>query len=171
MIRIRAQTIKTVVQQNEIKAHSIVFHDAEVLLGTAANKNQSQKPVRLVGYRVNGVNYWIATDRRDLTAEQIAEIYKLRWNIENFFAWWKRHLRVYHLIARSQYGLMVQILAGLITYLLLAIYCHENHGEQVSIKRVRELRLQIQNELRASESPTNPKISKEQKQQRLYAST
>ena len=35
------------------------------------------------------------------------------------------HLKVYHLIARSKYGLMVQILAGLITYLLMAIYCHE----------------------------------------------
>ncbi len=42
--------------------------------------------------------------------------YKLRWRIESFFAWWKRHLHVYHLIAKSPYGLMVQILAGLITY-------------------------------------------------------
>jgi hypothetical protein len=53
---------------------------------------------------------------------------------------------VYHLIARSEYGLMVQILAGLVTYLLLAIYCHEQHGEKVSIKRVRELRAKISNE-------------------------
>jgi IS4 transposase len=60
-------------------------------------------------------NYWVATDRFDLTAEQIALIYKLRWTIESFFAWWKRHLKVYHLIARSPYGLLVQILAGLIT--------------------------------------------------------
>ena len=171
VIRIKAKTTKTVVQENEIKADSIVFYDAEVLLGTTTNNNQSQKPVRLVGYQVNSVNYWIATDRRDLTAEQIAEIYKLRWNIENFFAWWKRHLRVYHLIARSQYGLMVQILAGLITYLLLAIHCHKNHAEPVSIKRVRELRLQIQNELRASETLDNLTISKEQKQQCLHAST
>jgi len=66
---------------------------------------------------------------------------------------------------------MVQILAGLITYLLLAIHCHKNHGEPVSIKRVRELRLQIQNELRASETLANLKISKEQKQQRLHANT
>jgi hypothetical protein len=34
---------------------------------------------------------------------------------------------------------MVQILSGLITYLLLAIYCHKHHGEKVSIERVREL--------------------------------
>jgi len=52
---------------------------------------------------------------------------------------------------------MVQILAGLITYLLLAIHCHKNHDEPVSIKRVRELRLQIQNEFRASEALINIK--------------
>jgi transposase len=74
----------------------------------------------------------VATDRFDLTAEQIVFVYKLRWDIEKFFACWKRHLKVYHLIVRSQHGLMIQILVGLITYLLLAIYCHEQHGESVS---------------------------------------
>ena len=142
-----------------------------MLLGTKQNKKQSQKSVRLVGYHIAGVDYWIATDRRDLTAEQIAEVYKLRWNIENFFAWWKRHLRVYHLIARSRYGLMVQILAGLITYLLLAIHCHQNHSEPVNIKLVRKLRIKIQNELRSAEELTASQIFKEQKQQRLHAKT
>jgi hypothetical protein len=85
----------------------------------------------------------VATDRHDLSAEDIAMIYKLRWQIEIFFGWWKRHLKVYHLIARSRYGLMVQILGGLITYLLLAIYCREQHQEKVSIQRVRELRINI----------------------------
>ena len=114
--------------------------------------NQTKKPLRLVGYTVDGTKYWVATSRYDLTAEQIAFIYKLRWDIEKFFAWWKRHLRVYHLIARSEYGLMVQILSGLITYLLLAIYCREQHNEKVSIKRVRELRIKIQNEIRIDSS-------------------
>jgi len=169
VIRIRASTTKTIVKETAVGLDSIVFFDAEVLLGTKENKNQSQKPVRLVGYHIDGVDYWIATDRRDLTAEQIAEVYKLRWNIENFFSWWKRHLRVYHLIARSQYGLMVQILSGLITYLLLAIHCHKNHGEPVSIKRVRELRIKIQNEVRIAEASPDPQFSKEQEQQLLYA--
>ncbi len=44
---------------------------------------------------------------------------------------------------------MVQILAGLITYLLLAIYCHQKHNEKVSIQRVRELRIKVQNEARS----------------------
>ncbi|AMV72828.1 transposase of ISGsu1, IS4 family [Desulfuromonas sp. DDH964] len=100
----------------------------------------------MVGYRADGKTYWVATDRFDLSAEQIALIYKLRWTIESFFGWWKRHLKVYHLIARSPYGLLMQILSGLITYLLLAMYCHEEHGERVSIRRVREFRNKIRNE-------------------------
>jgi len=171
VIRIKGNTIKIVVKEYAVTPNGIVFYDAEVLLGSKENKNQSQQPVRLVGYCVDGVNYWIATDRRDLTAEQIAEVYKLRWKIENFFAWWKRHLRVYHLIARSRYGLMVQIMAGLITYLLLAIYCHTNHGESVNIKRVRELRINIQNELRIAEASPNPQIPKKHDQQHLHAKT
>ena len=171
IIRIKGNTTKTIIKANELIPNSIVFYDAEVLLGSMENKNQSRQSVRLVGYRVDGINYWIATDRRDLTAEQIAEAYKLRWNIENFFAWWKRHLRVYHLIARSRYGLMVQILAGLITYLLLAIHCYTNHEEPVNIKRVRELRINIQNELRIPKVSPDPQIYKEHERQHLHAST
>ena len=37
----------------------------------------------------------------------------------------ERHIKVYHLISISRHGLMIQMLAGLIIYLLLAIYCHE----------------------------------------------
>lgn len=143
--RIQERTTKTVVTEQTISAESIVFYDALVLLGTKGI-TLAEKPVRLVGYRVDGKDFWVATNRFDLTAEEIAEIYKLRWSIETFFGWWKRHLKVYHLIARSEYGLMVQILGGLITYLLLAIYCREQHNEPVTINRVRELRNQIAND-------------------------
>jgi hypothetical protein len=171
VIRIKTGTTKTLIKEHKVNPGSIVFYDAEVLLGTVENNNQTENSVRLVGYRVDGVDYWVATDRRDLTAEQIAKIYKLRWQIENFFAWWKRHLRVYHLIARSEYGLMVQILGGLITYLLLAIHCHTNHKEPVNIKRVRQLRIQIQNELRDSDNFTDSFFFKEQKRYRSHART
>jgi hypothetical protein len=147
--RIKASTHIECLEVYKTKPESIVFYDALVLLGTPGT-NQTKKPIRLVGYQIGKVKYWIATNRYDLSAEEVALAYKLRWEIEKFFAWWKRHLKVYHLIARSQYGLMVQILGGLITYLLPAIYCHENYNEKVNIERVRELRIQIQNEIRES---------------------
>jgi hypothetical protein len=172
--RIKAKTKKVRIKDNPITPDSNVFYDAIVLLGTPGI-NQTQESLRVVGFKADSVNYWVATDRYDLTAEQIAFIYKLRWDIEKFFAWWKRHLRVYHLIARSEYGLMVQILSGLITYLLLAIYCHEQHNEKVSIKRVRELRIKIDNETRAiNNQRTDPNFNfglKNNKISNRYANT
>ncbi len=149
--RIRENTKKTCIKANTIKPGSIVFYDAMVLLGTAG-VNQTEKELRVIGYRIDNKVYWVATNRFDLSAEEIATVYKLRWNIEIFFGWWKQHLKVYHLIARSEHGLMAQILGGLITYLLLAIYCYNHHKEKVSIKRVRELRIKIQNEARNLDS-------------------
>lgn len=154
--RIQERTTKTIIKKNAVNPDGIVFYDAVVLLGTKGI-NQTGKELRVVGYRADGKDYWIATNRYDLSAEDVAQVYKLRWSIETFFGWWKRHLKVYHLIARSPYGLTVQILGGLITYLLLAIYCREQHGEKVSINRVRELRTQIANE--AAEFQQNKKSS------------
>lgn len=144
--RIRKSTRKTIIEQYEVPEGSHVFLDVLARLGTA-NQNQTEKPVRVVGYRVENKEFFVATDRFDLSSEDVALAYKLRWDIEIFFGWWKQHLNVYHLIARSPHGLMAQILGGLITYLLLAIYCHEEHNERVSIVRVRELRIKMANEM------------------------
>lgn len=162
--RIRENTHKTVIRENAVNPDSIVFYDNVVLLGSKGI-NQTEKELRLVGYHVDGTDYWVATNRYDLTAEEVAQVYKLRWSIETFFGWWKRHLKVYHLIARSKYGLMVQILGGLITYLLLAIYCREQHNEPVSIARVRELRNQIANE--AAEDLRSQRTRKPNKNKRI----
>ncbi len=172
LCRIKADTNKTILKHNAIMPDSIVFFDSIVLLGSP-DMNQTQIPLRLVGYKAGSTEYWIAANRCDLTAEQAAAAYKLRWEIENFFAWWKRHLKVYHLTARSKHGLMIQILAGLITYLLLAIYCHQQFNEKVSIRRVRQLRIQIQNELRntALYITENYQTFKEPTLQSFYAKT
>ncbi|OGW15846.1 MAG: hypothetical protein A3K09_01665 [Nitrospinae bacterium RIFCSPLOWO2_12_FULL_47_7] len=120
-----------------------LFHQLYADAAHALPKKHAQNAYRLVGCHVGAKKLWLAANRFDLPAEDIAAIYKLRWDIENFFGWWKRHLKAYHLIARTQYGLMAQILAGLIAYLLLAIYCHNEFNENVSIKRVRQLRNHI----------------------------
>ncbi len=90
----------------------------------------------VVGYQIAEVKYYVVTDRHYLTAEQIATVYKLRWTIESFFKWWKKHLKIYHLIARSKYGLLFQMLDGLITYLLMAIYCREQFNGQDEIDKI-----------------------------------
>jgi hypothetical protein len=154
--RIKAGSVKTCLETYAVPEGGPVFHDALMRLG-APRASQTQQPVRVVGYWVDSKQFWVATNRFDLPAADIALIYKLRWEIEKFFAWWKQHLNVYPLIARSPYGFMVQVLGGLITYLLLAIYCHKHFQEKVSINRVRELRINIQNEARILDNyPPDP---------------
>lgn len=144
--RIKKSTTKTIIKQNEIKTDSYIFFDAIVLLGTPGI-NQTEYPLRVVGYKVGNTEYFVATNRCDLSAEQIATIYKLRWKIETFFRWWKQHLKVYHIMSRTEHGVMIQILGGLITYLLMVIYCRKQFNEPVSINRVREIRSSISNDI------------------------
>ncbi len=82
--RIKQKTTKTVIRENPVNPDGSVFYDAMVLLGTKGT-NQTKKELLVVGYRVAGTDYWIATNRYDLTAEDIAQVYKLRWTIETFF--------------------------------------------------------------------------------------
>ncbi len=125
-----------------------------------------------MGKKPHNVKYYVVTDRHDLTAEQVATVYKLRWTIESFFQWWKKHLKVYHLIARSEYGLMVQILSGLITYLLMAIYCFKQHNGKVTIERVRQISIDIVNELISNSNLNHfEQHKKNVKEQPLYAKT
>jgi hypothetical protein len=165
--RIKRNTTLTVINENVVVPDSYIFCDSVVLLGTPGI-SQSEIPLRVIAYRIGSQSYSVATDRHDLTAEKIAEIYRLRWNIGTFFKWWKQHLRVCHLIARSEYGLMVQIPGGLITYLLMAIYCHSGYHKKVSLNRLRQLRINIRNELLQK---NNNSVVREQSGNLLYAKT
>ena len=66
---------------------------------------------------------------------------------------------------------MVQILAGLITYLLLATYCREPHNEEASTKRVRELRIKLHNEMHIADSGFVGSNSEHELISNSYAST
>ena len=54
---------------------------------------------------------------------------------------------MYHLLSRNPHGVLLQLLAGLITYLLLVLYFHQRYGERPSIRRVREMRRHIRQEV------------------------
>jgi len=124
-----------------------IFFFAEVMLGD--KYHSMTHPVYLVGFRCWRKVYWIITSRSDLSASEIAFIYSLRWEIECLFGWWKRHLKVYHLISRNPHGTLLQLLAGLITYLLLVLYCYRVYGDgKPSILRVRQLRWRIRQDAR-----------------------
>jgi IS4 transposase len=64
--------------------------------------------------------YEYLTNNFELTAKQIADIYKQRWQIELFFKWIKQNLKIKTFLGTSKNAVMTQIWIAMIYYLLLA---------------------------------------------------
>jgi IS4 transposase len=59
------------------------------------------------------------TDYFKLSAKDIADIYKERWQFEILFRWLKQNLKIKAVIDNSQNAVLSQIFAALLVYLLL----------------------------------------------------
>jgi len=101
----------------ETPPNSHVHLDAKVILGSKSTKMKN--PLRLVEFKDDeGRHYRIVTDRWDLKAEDIAEVYRYRWMIELFFKWLKQHLRLVKLQSTKPQGIWNQIFFALTAYCL-----------------------------------------------------
>lgn len=85
----------------------------------------SQLMLRLVTYRLtDGKRIRVLTDRFDLTALSIAQLYKGRWTIETWWKWLKQVYKVKEPLGVSENALPVQIVAAFVTDLLLRVFKH-----------------------------------------------
>ena len=57
----------------------------------------------------------------ELTAAEIAQLYKHRWKIELFFKWIKQHLKIKSFWGRSENAVKIQIWIAISVYVLIAI--------------------------------------------------
>ena len=55
------------------------------------------------------------------TAEEIAALYKQRWEIELFFKWIKQNLKIKRFMGRNENSVLMQVLVAMIAYLLLRL--------------------------------------------------
>ncbi len=67
------------------------------------------------------------TNRFELEALLITQIYRRRWGVETFFRWIKQHLRLRGFFSNSPNGVRVQIWSALCAYLLVAIAKQQKH--------------------------------------------
>lgn len=66
----------------------------------------------------------------ELPAEQLAFLYKNRWQIELFFKWIKQHLKIKTFWGTSENAVRIQVYLAIIVYCLVAII-----GKQLEIER------------------------------------
>lgn len=78
------------------------------------------------------------TNNFDITAMEVADLYKHRWCIEVFFKWIKQHLKIKVFWGHSLNAVKIQIYTAMITYLLVAIVKH-----QLKLKQTQHEILQI----------------------------
>lgn len=83
-------------------------------------RNPFQDPVREVRVRIEtGKVLRVLSNDLDATAQEIADLYKRRWQIELFFRWVKQTLKIRHFLGRSENAVRTQIAVALIAYLLV----------------------------------------------------
>jgi len=85
-------------------------------------KNPFGEPVREVRVRIEtGKILRILSNDLDASAEEIAGLYKRRWEIELFFRWVKQNLKIKKFLGTSENAIRIQIAVALIAYLLLKL--------------------------------------------------
>jgi hypothetical protein len=73
---------------------------------------------RLVRFRVGTEQFYLLTDRTDLTTFQVIMLYAYRWQVELAFRFLKRTMQGIHLINHSEQGVSIQFYVILIVALL-----------------------------------------------------
>ena len=64
----------------------------------------------------------LLSDRLDMPAETIAQLYHYRWEVELFFRWLKCTLGCKHLLSHDANGVALQVYAALIASLLIVLW-------------------------------------------------
>ena len=65
------------------------------------------------------------TNATELTALQIAGLYKHRWQIELFFKWLKQHLKIKKIWGTTENAVRIQIYSTICIYCMVAIVQHD----------------------------------------------
>ena len=121
--RLKVNTPLAVVAENRRPEGSIVLSDCVGHLPARlarSRKNPFQDPIRELRVRTEtGKMLRIVTNDLDAPADEIAELYKRRWQIELFFRWVKHSLKIRHFFGTSENAVRIQIAIALIAFLLL----------------------------------------------------
>lgn len=100
-----------------------VLSDSIIRFAGYYQEKDYPEELRLIKYwdDENKRKFIFLTNNFDLTALEISELYKQRWQIELFFKWMKSHLKIKHFYGTSFNAVKIQIYVAIITFCLVAI--------------------------------------------------
>ena len=121
--RLKRNTPLTLIEERPVPEETTVLSDRIGFLAAWLAKsrhNPMQGAVREV--RVNtetGKELLILSNDLDAPAQEIADLYKRRWEIELFVRWVKQTLTITRFLGTSEYAIRIQVAVALIAFLLL----------------------------------------------------
>ena len=125
MTRLKANTPFEAAEERAVPANSAILSDRTGYLPkwlAGARKNPLPDLVREVRVRIEtGKVLRLFTNDLNASAEDIAALYKRRWEIELFFRWIKQTLKIKHFLGTSENAVRIQITVALIAFMLLRL--------------------------------------------------
>lgn len=128
--RMKTNAVYEVVETREITGEHIL-EDQIIRLSSAKAKKDCPMNLRRVTIRREEDDKVLSFITNDLerTAQEIADLYKSRWQIELFFKWIKQNLKIKRFLGRSENAVKVQVLVAMIAYLLLRLTQIMSHSK------------------------------------------
>ena len=104
-----------------------ILTDAEIEQTVYKSRKDYPENLRLVRYydEEQDRECMFLTNSMDLTVQQVADLYKNRWQIEQFFKWLKQHLKIKKFWGTTENAVRIQISAAITAYCLVAIVQHD----------------------------------------------
>src|SRR3989339_472752 len=120
--RVKSNTHIDVVGQHKPITDASVLTDERVLVGEHSGTEKYPEVLRRVRYVDSETKevYEYLTNNMKLSAEEIASVYKARWQVELFFKWIKQNLTIKTFLGTSQNAVLSQVWVAMMYYLLLA---------------------------------------------------
>jgi len=117
---------KRLYSQNVDKSTGVQSDQIGRLTGFYVSKDYPKK-LRKIKFFDKDMNrtFIFLTNNISLKADEIALLYKNRWQIELFFKWIKQHLKVKSFWGNTENAVRIQIYTAIITYCLVAIVANE----------------------------------------------
>lgn len=115
--------------KHEVVNHSLdidpstgICGDFIIKLTTPKSKKLYPEPIRMVTYHdsVTGNDVEFITNNFEISAIEVANLYRHRWDIEMFFKWIKQNIVVKTLWGYSENAVRIHLWVAIITYLIIA---------------------------------------------------
>lgn len=131
----------TIIEQNyNIDESTGLRADKTIELTIAKSKKLYPKKLRLIEYYDSEKDNYLVfmTNNFEVSALQVSDIYKNRWQIETFFKWIKQNLVIKKLWGHSQNAVKTHIWIAICTYLIVA-YVKKSVKSELSIYQIMQI--------------------------------